>query len=103
MRTSAQWLSKQNDKVYPLNLKKYEAEQKKISATVKEIDSLGKLTHGLTVEPLESDLKRVSYDVGKKERFNQWIKSLRSDIYLGEAVNVLDDMIVQTNLVYNKK
>ena len=35
---------------------------------------------------------------------SQWIKNLRTDIYLDESVKVIDDMIVQDNLVYvNRK
>jgi len=103
IRTSAEWLAKQNDKVYTLNLKKYQDEQKQVKATVKQIDSLNKLTQELGVEALEEDLKKYEYDTGKSERFKQWIKNLRKDIYLDEAVKVVSDMIIQNNLVYNKK
>ena len=103
IRTNAEWLAKQNDKIYTLNLKKYQAEQIQIKETVKKMDSLGKLSRELTVEPLEEDVKKYEYDTGKSERFKQWIKNLRSDIYLDEAVKVVSDMIIQNNLVYNKK
>ena len=86
IRTNAEWLSKQNDKVYTLNLKKYQDEQKQVKATVKQIDSLNKLSTELPVEALDEDLKKYEYDTGKSERFKQWIKNLRSDIYLDEAV-----------------
>jgi carboxyl-terminal processing protease len=52
---------------------------------------------------LEEDLKKLSYDQGKLERYKQWVKSLRTDIYLTEAVQVLNDMVDQKNLVYNSK
>lgn len=103
IRTNAEWLAKQNDKIYTLNLKKYQAEQTQIKETVKKMDSLGKLSRELTVEPLEEDVKKYEYDTGKSERFKQWIRNLRSDIYLDEAVKVVSDMIIQNNLVYNKK
>ena len=103
IRTNAEWLAKQNDKIYTLNLKKYQAEQIQIKETVKKMDSLGKLSRELTVEPLEEDVKKYEYDTGKSERFKQWIRNLRSDIYLDEAVKVVSDMIIQNNLVYNKK
>jgi carboxyl-terminal processing protease len=103
IKTNAEWLSKQNDKVYTLNLKKYQDEQKQVKATVKQIDSLNKLKVELPVEALSEDLKKYEYDNGKSERFKQWIKNLRSDIYLDEAVKVVSDMIIQNNLVYNRK
>jgi len=52
-------------------------------------------------DSLGDDLKKLQYDEGKTERFKQWIKNLRSDIYLDESVKVVNDMIVQNNLVYN--
>lgn len=103
IRTSAEWLSKQNDKVHTLSLKKYQEEQKQVKATVKQIDSLNKMKIELPVQALEDDLKKYAYDTGKTERFKQWIKNLRTDIYLDEAVKVVSDMIIQNNLVYNRK
>jgi carboxyl-terminal processing protease len=100
IRTNAAWLSKQNDKVVSLSLKKYQDEQKQIKATVKQIETLNKLAHELNVEALPEDIKKFEYDNGKLERFKQWVKSLRNDIYLDEAVNVVNDMVVQKNLVY---
>src|SRR5919112_285670 len=89
------------DIVYTLNLAKYREEQKEIRNRVKEIDSLNKTSTPIEVEALNEDLKKLEYDEGKSERFKQWIKNLRSDIYLDESVKVIDDMIVQNNLVYN--
>ena len=92
---------KQNDKEYTLNYKKYQDEQKEIRNRVKQIDSLNKTPTEIHVEALGDDLKKLQYDEGKTERFKQWIKGLRSDIYLDESVKVVNDMIVQNNLVYN--
>src|SRR5690606_19778360 len=47
IREKAQWLAKQDDKVYSLNLKKYQEEQKQINEGVKQIESLTKLTQEL--------------------------------------------------------
>lgn len=101
IKENAKWLSKQNDKEYTLNLKKYQDEQKEIRNRVKQIDSLNKTPSEVNVEALAEDLKKLQYDEGKSERFKQWIKNLRSDIYLDESVKVINDMIIQNNLVYN--
>ena len=103
IQSNASWLAQQNEKVVSLNLKKYQEEQKKIKSTVQEIESLSKLDNELNVEALPEDIKKFEYDNGKLERFKQWVKSLRSNIYLGEAVNVINDMVAQENLVYNTK
>lgn len=103
IRTNAQWLSEQNDKMYTLNLKKYQDQQKQIREKVKQIDSLNKTPDEVDVLALAEDLKKLEADQGKSERFKQWIKNLRSDIYLDESVKVINDMIVQDNLVYNAR
>ena len=103
IKKSAEWLAKQNDRVYNLQMNKYLEEQKKIKEAVKQIDSSTKLEKPLDVKPLDEDVKKYAYDTGKSERFNYWLKNLRNDIYLNEAVNVINDMIIQDNLVYRNK
>lgn len=102
IRTNAEFLSKQNDKIYTLNLKKYQEEILQMKTAAKSIETLSKLSTDLNVEPLSEDVKKFEYDAGKSERFKNWIKNLRKDIYLDEAVKVVNDMIIQNNLVYNK-
>lgn len=104
IRADAEWLSKENDKVFPLNLQKYREEQKQIKATIKQIETLSKLSGNseLNVTELPQDAHKYDNDKDKATRFQAWLKDKKTDIYLGETVNVLDDMISQKNLVYNK-
>lgn len=103
IRQNAKWIADQNDKVYTLNLKKFQEENKAIRAAVKQIEAASKISQEVDVNALSEDLKRMEYDAGKLERYKQWVKNLRSDIYLEEAVNVVNDMVIQKNLVYNSK
>lgn len=103
IKKSAEWLAKQNDKVYNLQLNKYQAEQKQIKDAVKQLETASKIQNALNVEALQEDLKKYAYDTGKSERFNLWLKNLKTDIYLNEAVNVVNDMIIQDNVVYRNK
>jgi len=98
----AEWLDKLNDKSFSLNLEKYREEQKDIKSTVKEIESLSKLSNPMNLETLPQDNNKYGDDKDKADRYKQWIDSRKSDIYLKEAVNVVDDMVSQKNLVYNK-
>ncbi len=104
IRSDAEWLSKEMDKVFPLNLQKYRDEQKQIKSTNKQIETLSKLSASseLNVTSLPQDANKYDGDKDKATRFQQWLKDKKTDIYLGEAVNVLDDMIAQKNMVYNK-
>ena len=91
---NAQWLSKQNDKIYHLNFTKYKAEQKALKATVKQNDSLAKLTTDIPFEGLKADdAKYNNVDKDKGERYKTWIKNLRKDVYVNEASNIIKDMI----------
>jgi carboxyl-terminal processing protease len=103
IKKSAEWLAKQNDKTYHLQLSKYLEEQKQIKDVVKQLETASKIEKALNVEALQDDLKKYAYDTGKSERFNLWLKNLKTDIYLNEAVNVVNDMIIQDNLVYRNK
>ncbi|MDR3712017.1 MAG: carboxy terminal-processing peptidase [Puia sp.] len=102
IHTSAEWLNKENDKVFPLNLEKYRDEQKQIKSTIKQIESASKLKTDMNVSALPEDAGKYDSDKGKADRFQEWLKGLKTDIYIGEAVNVVDDMITNKNLVYNK-
>jgi carboxyl-terminal processing protease len=102
IRSDAEWLNKENDKVFPLNLDKYREEQKQIKATIKQIETLTKLPADMNVLSLPQDAGKYDGDKDKAERFQQWLKSLKTNIYLGEAVNVVGDMVAQKNMVYNK-
>jgi carboxyl-terminal processing protease len=105
IRADAEWLGKrEEEKKASLNLKKYQEEEKKLTATIKQIETLGKLPAAseLNVEGLPQDLAKFDTDKAKADRFRQWLKNEKTDIYLGEAINVVDDMIGQKNLVYRK-
>jgi len=97
---NAAWLDKQNDKMYPLNLKAYQEEQKMIRSTVKQIDSVSKLKSPMMIYSMPQDTVKYSEDKDKGERYKQWVESRKTDIYLNEAVNVMDDMISLKSVVY---
>ena len=102
IKENTEWLAKQNDREYSLNFEKYQKEQKAIRATVRQIELLKKLQVEMEVTSLPQDANRFSYDKGKQDRFDQWIKNLRKDIYIDQAAKVTADMVVQKNLVQNK-
>jgi carboxyl-terminal processing protease len=104
IRKDEEWLSSIQDKVYSLNLAKYQEEQKQIKTTVKQLETLSKLptASALNVAALPQDVHKYDDDKSKADRFQAWLKDKRTDVWLNEAVNVVDDMISQKNLVYNK-
>jgi len=102
IKENTDWLAKQNDREYPLNFEKYQKEQKAIRTTVRQIEALKKLDNDMDVNSLPQDANRFTYDKGKQDRFDQWIKNLRKDIYIDQAAKVTADMVQQKNLVQGK-
>jgi carboxyl-terminal processing protease len=102
IKESTEWLSRQNDKQYSLNIDKYREEQKAIRTTIKQMESLLKLKEELSVNALPKEVNRWADDKNKQDRFNQWLKNLQKDIYLDQAVKVMNDMIGQQNMVKSK-
>lgn len=92
IKTNTDWLDKQNDKVYSLNLDKYRQERKAITASYKQMDSLS-VIKPINVKALAGEESRFANDKSKADRRAAEMKSLSKDIYLNEAVNVVDDMI----------
>jgi len=102
IKESSEWLSKQNDKEYSLQIDKYRKEQKSIRTTIKQLESLLKLKDSLDVSALPKEINRWDNDKNKKDRFALWLKGLQEDIYLDQAVKVMNDMIGQQNLAKAK-
>jgi carboxyl-terminal processing protease len=69
---------------------------------MKQIETMTKSTAELNVQALPQDANKYVSDKDKADRFQNWMKSLRTDIWLEETVNVVDDMVSQRGLVYNK-
>ena len=102
IKENTDWLSKQSDKGSSLNLDKYRAEQKKINAAYTQIQSRMKLQNEINVNALAGETDKWANDASKQDRFKQWLANLRKDIYLDQAVKVVNDMINQQNLAKGK-
>jgi carboxyl-terminal processing protease len=96
-------LAQQNDKEYPLEIGQFRKEQNQTREAVKRIEKLVKLDKAMQVSFLKQDQERyVSADKDKTERYKQWLGSISKDIYVDEAVKVINDMVVQQNLAKGK-
>ncbi|MGZ8538090.1 MAG: carboxy terminal-processing peptidase, partial [Flavisolibacter sp.] len=96
-------LAKQNDKEYPLEIGQFRKEQKQTREAVKRIEKLIKLDKSMQVSFLTQDESRyVSADKDKTERYKNWLNNISKDIYVNEAVKVINDMVVQENLAKGK-
>jgi carboxyl-terminal processing protease len=87
-------MKKQRDiSVFTLNLEKYRAEQKKQKEEAKKFEDITKDDTGITVNTLQEDEPDLKASKEKMEKAEKWHKNLKKDIYIQEALFVLDDMI----------
>jgi carboxyl-terminal processing protease len=81
------------NKSYTLTLSSFKSEKKSISESVKAIDTLLKLKEPLTMVNLTTDLAKINADSLKMERNTQFLKYRKSDMQLGETVQIMRDMM----------
>lgn len=98
IRNQINWIDRQNDKTYSLQLAKYKEEQRELKEAYKQLDSLYKLKQELSVRNSGNDLDLLKGDTVKLEKNKQFLNRLKADIYLDESLRVIADMISQANL-----
>jgi carboxyl-terminal processing protease len=75
-----------------LNLEKYRIEQKKNNEETDILEKLEKEGIQLKAYGMPQDLEKIASDSTKKVMNEEWIKSVKKDSYIKEAVNVIKDM-----------
>lgn len=76
-----------------LNLEKYQLEQKTRKEENKKFDEVQKTLTGLDISNLITDIQHINSDSTYTARNKEMLKSLKKDIYLNEAAQVMMDMI----------
>ncbi|NRA92193.1 MAG: carboxy terminal-processing peptidase, partial [Psychroserpens sp.] len=90
---NAQWLKKMRDRnSFSLNYEAYKAEVDAYENEAKKFDQLDDYNSGLTFQSLQYDLRLMEEDTVLKEKRERWQKSLAKDVYVEEAINVLNDL-----------
>jgi len=98
IKTDGQWLTKNSDKEYSLNLKQYQAEQKTLLDIYKDVESAYKLPKTMDVRNIAADTNEISSTKEKTDRNKQFIKRVGEDIYIDESVKIVNRMIVNDNV-----
>ena len=90
---NAKWLDDRNkENVYSLNIDKFKLEQKKLEETNKKYKVLSDYNNKLTFKSLPNEELSTKTDLALKEKRDRWHESLSKDIYIEEAIHVLDDL-----------
>lgn len=94
---NAKWLFERSEmNTYSLQLKKFKEEQETLEATTKKFKSIVDYKNELKFVSLPYERDAMQNDVTLKEKRERWHESLAKDIYVEEALNVLDDLQSKT-------
>jgi len=98
---NAKWIdSRSNENTYSLNLEKFKIAQNAIEEKAKMYRPLSKYKNNLQFTSLPYEITQMQEDSTLKEKRDRWHESLSKDVYVEEALNVLDDL--QTKIVVKK-
>lgn len=101
IKTNVQWLEKNADREYSLNITQYKQDQKELRDVYKQVEELYKLPKPLDVKNIAADTVAINKTKEKIDRNKDFVKKIGTDIYVDETVKVLNKMIVQTNIAKN--
>lgn len=101
---NAKWISKRKDEnTYSLNLAKFKKEQDNLDVEAKKYKALTDYKNKLVFTSLPSEELLIERDTVLKEKRKRWHENLSKDVYVEEAINILDDMQKTTKPVVNLK
>ncbi len=99
---NAKWLKKQQEEtVVSLNYDAYIAEEKKDKKKSEYFKSLSEYDSRLTFESLKYEQELFTKDAVLREKRDRWHKNLAKDVYVEEAINVLQDLRIN-NIKHGK-
>lgn len=95
LRDNLSWLSKNAEMPVNLNMQKYKNMQKQIKATVSQNNSLLKIKEEMSVDVIKVDHDKYynNPDKVKGERYQAWLKSIKTDMYVDETVKMVSSLI----------
>jgi carboxyl-terminal processing protease len=95
---NAKWLDERNkENVYSLNIDKFKAEQKALDEMNKKYKPISDYKNAFDFKSLPYELESMKNDPVLKEKRERWHESLSKDIYIEEAIHILNDLQAENN------
>lgn len=89
----AKWIKLQRDKSdFPLNFKAYKTLMEETDKQAEKFDSVSDYENPLVFKSLPQEVKTFKTDEALKDKRENWHKNLQKDVYVEEAVYVLEDL-----------
>lgn len=85
------------DEPIPLNENQYKEYQKKAKSLSSQLDSFLVVKDSLNVKGLPKDIVSMEKDSSRMQSYKRFIKTVSGDLYVEEAVDVMDQMIKATS------
>ena len=93
IQENAEWIRDQrNDNSFPLNYDDYAAEMESNEVQAKKFNKISEYESNLTYESMPYEKELFTTDTILAEKRNRWHENLSSDVYMEEAINVLEDL-----------
>ena len=90
---NAKWLDERNkENVYSLNIDKFKAEQKALDLKNKKYKPIIDYKNSFVFKSLPYEIIEMAKDNVLKEKRDRWHESLSKDIYIEEAIHILNDL-----------
>ena len=94
---NAKWVKEiRDDTVYSLNLEKYKKEIEENKKQSERFDAIDEYKSSLEYTSLPYEVALIENDSVLAKKRDRWHKNLNQDVYMEEAVNVLEDMKTNT-------
>ena len=95
---NAKWLDERNkENVYSLNIDKFKAEQKALDEKNKKYKPILDYKNAFDFNSLPYEVEEMNKDSILKEKRDSWHESLSKDIYIEEAIHILNDLQSENN------
>lgn len=90
---NAKWIDERSkENLYSLKIDEFKKSQKAIEDTNKKFKPIADYNYNLKFSSLPLEAEAMKNDSSLKEKRERWHESLSKDIYVEEALNVLDDL-----------
>ncbi|SHF96096.1 carboxyl-terminal processing protease [Flavobacterium fluvii] len=90
---NAKWIDKRsNENLYSLKMEDFKTNQKAIEDSAKKFKAIANYDYHLKFTSLPQEAEAMEKDASLKEKRERWHESLSKDIYVEEALNILDDL-----------
>ncbi|MFT5165266.1 MAG: carboxyl-terminal processing protease [Saprospiraceae bacterium] len=84
--------TQREDTDYDLNLEAYTTEMEMLEKEAEKYTDMLKEIEGLEVKNMETDLSIINEEESRQARNEEWIKTIKKDIYINEVLSILKDM-----------